>query len=627
MYEHYERQRSDNITDPAVRQQRPISTISGWDQHHTNGYHTRPPVTSWPGPALPLQDSQPTSAAGSAVCSCDLGVRESGPPIHEPQQQASQGGLVGSVACSCDLESPGGLVDKCSADGLLGLEEEKVPSDIVSIGSSTCNLYSEVCKPDSTPTLEDDHTSDTEDQGECLPASEDQIVPDSDQGQVYPETPISEPSNQVLKENACNNLSEEIVSKEDAELQTENIEFITSKTANENVEVENISQEKSLEELRKEADKEQGCPVDGNNSPAQDKQNSNNIDISLKGVLDAEQLKNEASTVTHVAASESEAGSPAVENLVESFDEAVELQDEHTIKEDVELLDLVSNEVTVQVEREVGDSDTSEAYLTPTDTAETSTEKKETEAEESEESKPLGSEADVGLVRSSNESSIEEKTSGGEAVLILAKDSKGSCSSSPEAADIEVEGEECVKTLEGGGDNSEGQFEGKDFKTVDREEAACITEDSESVLDEGAESTVESCESNENLLDDGIGKLSDRVADIHAKSVPDTVNSFEVPNVVSTAFSEINTKCDPDRTEHPLHDAGSNSLEEDVSVELRNQVSKETEGEPVVLPANTRNSPQKRPHSASTSTQVDPVHFGKLVFDFVFVVLFSVINM
>lgn len=630
MYEHYERQRSDNITDPAVRQQRPISTISGWDQQHTNGYHTRPPITSWPGPALPLQDSQPSSAAGSAVCSCDLGVRESGPPIHEPQQQASQGGLVGSVACSCDLESPGGLGDKCSADGLLGLEEEKVPSDIVSIGSSTCNLYSEVCKPDSTLTLEDDNASYTEDHGECLPASEDQIVPDSDQGQVYPETPISEPSNQVLKENDCNSLSEEIVSKEN-ELHSENIEFVKSKTANENVEVDNISQEKSLEELRKEVDKEQGCPIDGNNSPAQDKQNSSNTDISPKGVLDAEELKNGAKIVTHVAASKSEGGSPAVENLVESFDEAVELQDEHTIKEDVELLNLVSNEVTVQVEREVGDSDTSEAYLTPTDTAETSTEKKETEAEESEESKPLGSEADVGVARSSNESSIEEKASGEEAVLILAKDSKGSCSSSPEAADIEVEakleGEECVKTLEGGGDNSGGQFQGKDFKTVDREEVACITEDSESVLDEGAESTVESCESNENVLDDGIGKLSDGVADIHAKSVPDTNNSFEVPNVVSTALSEISTKCDPIRTERPVHAAGSNSLEEDVSVELRKQVSKETEEEPVVLPANTRNSPQKRPHSASTSTQVDPVHFGKLAFDSVFVVLFPVINM
>ncbi|XP_072155979.1 neurobeachin isoform X4 [Bemisia tabaci] len=32
MYEHYERHRSDNITDPHVRQQRPISTISGWER-------------------------------------------------------------------------------------------------------------------------------------------------------------------------------------------------------------------------------------------------------------------------------------------------------------------------------------------------------------------------------------------------------------------------------------------------------------------------------------------------------------------------------------------------------------------------------------------------------------------
>lgn len=42
MYEHYERHRSDNITDPAVRQQRPISTISGWDTQTpqgNNGFH------------------------------------------------------------------------------------------------------------------------------------------------------------------------------------------------------------------------------------------------------------------------------------------------------------------------------------------------------------------------------------------------------------------------------------------------------------------------------------------------------------------------------------------------------------------------------------------------------------
>lgn len=36
MYEHYEKHRTDNITDPALRQARPISTISGWDREHNN---------------------------------------------------------------------------------------------------------------------------------------------------------------------------------------------------------------------------------------------------------------------------------------------------------------------------------------------------------------------------------------------------------------------------------------------------------------------------------------------------------------------------------------------------------------------------------------------------------------
>lgn len=32
MYEKYERRRADNLTDPAERRQKPISTISGWEQ-------------------------------------------------------------------------------------------------------------------------------------------------------------------------------------------------------------------------------------------------------------------------------------------------------------------------------------------------------------------------------------------------------------------------------------------------------------------------------------------------------------------------------------------------------------------------------------------------------------------
>ncbi|XP_034139083.1 neurobeachin isoform X23 [Drosophila guanche] len=48
MYEHYERQRTDNITDPALRQARPISTISGWEreelQQQQNGGGAGAPV-------------------------------------------------------------------------------------------------------------------------------------------------------------------------------------------------------------------------------------------------------------------------------------------------------------------------------------------------------------------------------------------------------------------------------------------------------------------------------------------------------------------------------------------------------------------------------------------------------
>lgn len=47
MYEHYEKHRTDNITDPELRQSRPISTISGWDQErddvniHSQNQHSQ----------------------------------------------------------------------------------------------------------------------------------------------------------------------------------------------------------------------------------------------------------------------------------------------------------------------------------------------------------------------------------------------------------------------------------------------------------------------------------------------------------------------------------------------------------------------------------------------------------
>lgn len=44
MYEHYEKHRTDNITDPELRQSRPISTISGWDQEREDLNNIHPQV-------------------------------------------------------------------------------------------------------------------------------------------------------------------------------------------------------------------------------------------------------------------------------------------------------------------------------------------------------------------------------------------------------------------------------------------------------------------------------------------------------------------------------------------------------------------------------------------------------
>jgi neurobeachin len=84
MYEHYERQRSDNITDPAVRQQRPISTISGWEQQAVNGFRSSrstPPLETNSLEASGSGDNTKDStsedgndeAKSQDECHCDLG--------------------------------------------------------------------------------------------------------------------------------------------------------------------------------------------------------------------------------------------------------------------------------------------------------------------------------------------------------------------------------------------------------------------------------------------------------------------------------------------------------------------------------------------------------------------------
>ncbi|KAJ9587478.1 hypothetical protein L9F63_028268, partial [Diploptera punctata] len=517
MYEHYERQRSDNITDPAVRQQRPISTISGWDQQHTNGYHTRPPITSWPGSALPLQDSQPTSTAGSAVCSCDLGDQEAGAPLQEPRQQ-----VVDTVACSCDL------------------------------GSSTCNLYSEF----------DDERTDS------LPASEDQIVPESDQSHIYTVTPVHEENKQVL----TTNLSEERESKSDTDLEEDKVESVTLETRDvkedkdeQSAETDNNFQKESHSDAVESVKEQESTDCE---SPVQGKESNDNVLISEKENSDTSDTNKETehSSETRPESSTPDTNNPAEmdDNLVESFDEAVELQDE--LKKDVEPLDLVSQEVTVQVEH----------------TAEISTERKESEIEESEDGKLLNLDKSGEVLESSNENSLEDKKSNEEAVLILASESEDSCSNSVQItgseSDSKVDADDKSETVVelpekdkiGAGDNVGEDKE----KMGEQEEAGQVTEDSEtaSALDEGVESTVGSCESNDNLADVGVAKVSDSALetqmDNQSKSELDNTNCSQVPNVINNAVS-----CDSNRTEDTLHEVAQSSVEE--------ETRKEVEGEPV----------------------------------------------
>lgn len=99
MYEHYERQRTDNITDPVVRQQRPISTISGWEhrsQGVPNGYHHDDP--QWHTNSATVQEIMNENDKSEQVCNCDFNspVSEGSPASFIAKQDDSEGVSIDS---------------------------------------------------------------------------------------------------------------------------------------------------------------------------------------------------------------------------------------------------------------------------------------------------------------------------------------------------------------------------------------------------------------------------------------------------------------------------------------------------------------------------------------------------
>ncbi|XP_039226236.1 neurobeachin isoform X11 [Drosophila yakuba] len=74
MYEHYERQRTDNITDPALRQARPISTISGWEREELHQQQNG-------GSAAAVGPNQTTAVKGAV----SIASLEDVPPVVEEE--------------------------------------------------------------------------------------------------------------------------------------------------------------------------------------------------------------------------------------------------------------------------------------------------------------------------------------------------------------------------------------------------------------------------------------------------------------------------------------------------------------------------------------------------------------
>ncbi|KAJ8919586.1 hypothetical protein NQ315_002208 [Exocentrus adspersus] len=109
MYEHYEMHRADNITDPLLRQQHPISTISGWHevpQNMSNGCH--PDNDRWTNSRSPIQEIEMNENDKSEqVCSCDYNstMSEGSPVSYVAKHDDSEG--VSLDSRTSDLFSDG----------------------------------------------------------------------------------------------------------------------------------------------------------------------------------------------------------------------------------------------------------------------------------------------------------------------------------------------------------------------------------------------------------------------------------------------------------------------------------------------------------------------------------------
>ncbi|XP_076767105.1 A kinase anchor protein rugose isoform X18 [Xylocopa sonorina] len=683
MYEHYERQRSDNITDPELRQQRPISTISGWDQQHSgnNGYNKPSPWGSQQNHDVQHVERNYKEFDGTEgndrleeSCSCDLNSIDNTESDGSPAIVKSHSETLDTAQSSEAISLDSRLSDKpetpttareIHTDTPTILEEGNseavsIPttqetSEAISIESSS-DFYSEVHKvegssPDSIAVQDalkkDDELSEQKSQDEAVPRA----TTDKPEESVETKQEAVETEETASKKNAeasDNDATSVQKSKEDetevqgaveteaeAEVETEakaeieskvgvEAEVETKATVETKVEAESKTESdvevkeeseivlptKEVEETSKENSNTEG------NAATDDKISSDTGKVAERTEETTEETTDEKVTGSVVVSTEQTDSEPVPAVSAESSEPL-------TIK-DIEKLQLEND-------REVIDSDTSEAYLTPTENQDNLGELKAKEME-----KIDGNET--------KDTEITEKTNvdgenGGNDTDETVKNSNCSTSviksteTSEEKVDVEEKKAETVVTSELGSEKCA---------------ADSVTEDKSAVINDNDEKVNEKRSREPSTISTNV---SDNQSDIPVRTEPevevtDSVcsnsdiqssvdNVTQVPNP-KQQIPTISTVCDanknmPDGVPQIVSSTvvtRDNSLLNDltpdhVDAHRRSSlpaVPSETaaddnlnnnSNEPPSLPVPLRktSSPQKRPRSASTSTQVDPNHF------------------
>ncbi|XP_050446897.1 neurobeachin isoform X3 [Cataglyphis hispanica] len=614
MYEHYERQRSDNITDPELRQQRPISTISGWDQQHSgnNGYN-RPAVWG--------------NQQNHEVQHMERNYKEF---------DASEANDRLEESCSCDLNS----IDNTESDGSPAIVKSRSETldtlqscEVVSLDSRLSD------KPETPTTAREIHTEtptileEANSEAVSLPTTQEtsEVISIESSSDFYSEVhkiESSSPDSMIVQDTSKKEedatLEKQPVALTESsstEQMKENMEVtaVESNDTTETAEVTNVSNTAStvvdkIENIPVTDKEAKDKPIEENNVATDDSNTPTNTEDSDK---------------TTTAVENADENSVALKTDVDTEENTVPIVPSDETREALTVK--VIEKLQLENDREIIDSDTSEAYLTPTENQEISNEMRSRTSEgekiddDTVEKKDISEDRDITAETvESDEGEIVKNPNCSTSVI----ESGEACAENA----VELENEKVEAVVVNSALNS-------DEHAVDS-----LTEDKSAVINDSEDAKVNEKHSREPSTIST--SISDNKSDVPATTgeveVTDSVcsnsdvqssvdNVTQVPNP-KQQIPTISTVCDATKS---LSDgvpqivssnvvARDNALLNDLPpdhvdahrrsslpIVSSEMVADDNGHEPPSLPMPLRktSSPQKRPRSASTSTQVDPNHF------------------